>query len=269
MKGKLYLLILLAFLLCGCSANVNITINDNTINERISIVEYPYDGIPLNDIKLQYRKYIPAFKDFIIVDTMPDEEEKGVKYYRASGTEMNGSYNAYYQYDFNFLEYSNATSVNKVFRSPKIEYDKNAKKIIINTDSSELLVFSSYPQLDEVKVNISTNYKVLENNADSISGNVYTWVFRKGNQKGLNLVLEDKEGKSINEKKVEEKEEEDDGDVEDVEKKEEQEKNSEQQEKSTSEKIREEGTKHPGIVIAIAIGFFFLVVFILFNVKKV
>ena len=38
---------------------------------------------------------------------------------------------------------------------------------------------------------------------------------------------------------------------------------------STSEKIREEGTKHPGIVIAIAIGFFFLVVFILFNVKKV
>ena len=37
MKKRLFFLILLAFLLCGCSANVNITINGDTVSERITI----------------------------------------------------------------------------------------------------------------------------------------------------------------------------------------------------------------------------------------
>ena len=118
MKKKIFFLGLLSFLLCGCTANVNITINDSTISERISIQEAPYSELTMNDIAQQYRKYVPVFKDAVIVDTMPDVAEEGVNYYRFSGSEENGVYNAHYLYDFNFGDYINSNSINSSFKSP-------------------------------------------------------------------------------------------------------------------------------------------------------
>ena len=40
-----------------------------------------------------------------------------------------------------------------------------------------------FPDLDSITVNIETKYKVLNNNADSISGNKYTWVINRSNYK--------------------------------------------------------------------------------------
>ncbi len=288
MKRRLFLLVLLSFLLCGCTANVNITIKDNIVSERVSIQEAPYGYASMDDIAQQYRKYIPAFDDTIIVDTMPDVEEKGVKYYRQSGTEINGSFNAYYQYDYNFREFKNSTSIKNTFKSSTVQYDSYEKTILFSTESSGMVLFDSYPQLDEVKINITTDYKVLENNADYNSGNVYTWIFNKNTKKGVYLLLEDKEGKSVkvndqesdNKKGNDSDKKEEKKDADNKEDSKEQSKNNQKKDSNTSkeeksevekrvEKVREEGTKHPYIVAIIAIVLFLFVVFISFRVKKV
>jgi len=277
MKKKIFLLILLTFLLCGCTANVNITINDNTISERISIQEAPYGELTMNDITQQYRKYIPAFKDTIIVDTMPDVKEEGVKYYQSSSSETNGVFNVHYLYDYNFGEYQNSTGISNSFKSPIVQYDSNEKKITIKTADSEMILFSSYPELDEVKINITTNYKVLENNADYNSGNVYTWIYRKGTNKGIYLLLEDLEGKCIskdNKTDKEDKDNKDNSNESNEDKDNHDEKNNRDDvEKSTLEKgydkFKEEGNKHPHILAFVFTCLFLLVVIISFRVKKV
>ena len=279
MKKRLFFLVILTFLLCGCTANVNITINDSTISERISISEAPYGAATINDIAQQYRKYVPAFKDTLIIDTMPDVAEDGVKYYRTSGTATNGIYNAYYQYDYNFREYKNATSISNAFKTSEVQYDPYEKQILVTTESSGMVLFSSYPQLEEVRVNISTNYKVLENNADYVSGNVYTWIFHRDTKKGVYILLEDLDGKSVGGNKEEPKPSE--PEKEDPQK--EEPKNGsnnqgsnnqgEQKEKSTVEKgyekFKEEGSKHPYIVIFIFLGLFLFIIIISFRIKKV
>ena len=285
MKKRLFILVLLTFLLCGCSATVNISINDSTINERISIQEAPYGDASINDIAQQYRKYIPAFKDTIMVDTMPDVATDGVKYYRTSSTEVNGLYNAYYQYDYNFREYKNATSINNAFKSSMVQYDSYEKQILITTEASGMVLFSSYPQLENVRINISTNYKVLESNADYSSGNVYTWEFNRDTKKGVYLLLQDLTGKSVggikkeNEKEPEKKEEQQEEKQEDKEQEEKEEittpkkEENKQEEKGTVqksyEKIKEKGTKHPHVVVIIAIVVFLVIVLFSFRVKKV
>ena len=285
MKKRLFILVLLTFLLCGCSATVNISINDSTINERISIQEAPYGDASINDIAQQYRKYIPAFKDTIMVDTMPDVATDGVKYYRTSSTEVNGLYNAYYQYDYNFREYKNATSINNAFKSSMVQYDSYEKQILITTEASGMVLFSSYPQLENVRINISTNYKVLESNADYSSGNVYTWEFNRDTKKGVYLLLQDLTGKSVGgikketEKEPEKKEEQQEEKQEDKEQEEKEEittpkkEENKQEEKGTVqksyEKIKEEGTKHPHVVVIIAIVVFLVIVLFSFRVKKV
>ena len=280
MKKRLFFLVIITFLLCGCTANVNITINDNTISERIGITEAPYGEASINDIAQQYRKYIPAFKDTMIIDTMPDVAENGVKYYRSSGTAVNNIYNAYYQYDYNFKEYKNATSINNAFKASEVQFDSYEKQILITTESSGMVLFNSYPQLEEVKVNITTNYKVLENNADYVNGNVYTWVFHKDTKKGVYMLLEDIEGKSIGgfpeEPKEEPKEDpkqEDPNNGSNNQNNNNNKTNKDDKEKSSVEKgvekLQEQGSKHPYILIFIFIGLFLFIIIISFRIKKV
>ena len=197
MKKRLLFLILLAFLLCGCSANVNITINGDTVSERITIKEATYDIFTINDIAQQYRKYIPAFYNVPLIDTMPDQKEEGVKYYGTSGSASGDVYTAYYQFDYNFKEYKNATSIRNAFKASEVQFDPYEKQILFTTESSGMTLFKSYPQLDEVRVNITTNYLVMETNADYQNGNVYTWIFKKDTQKGIYMLLSDVDGKSI------------------------------------------------------------------------
>ncbi len=283
MKRRLFFLLVLTFLLCGCTANVNITINDNTVNERISINEAPYDVFSMSDIKQQYRKYIPAFYNVPIIDTMPDEKEENVEYYKMSGTEYSSSYNAYYQYNFKFKEYKNARSIRNAFRSSEVQYDTYEKQILFTTENSGMTVFKNIPQLTEVKVNISTNYPVLETNADYKNGNVYTWVFNKNTKKGIYLLLEDKNGKSIAESKTPTNNDDSKKDDEEVKSDDEEQKepanlvdptkkkddSSKSEMEKKYEEIKEKGEKHPGVVIIIAIALFFVVVLLSLKIKKV
>jgi len=284
MKKRLFFLIVLAFLLCGCSANVNITIKDNTVTERISINEAPYDVFSMSDIKQQYRKYIPAFYNVPIIDTMPDEQEENVEYYKMTGTELSSSFNAFYQYNFKFKDYKNARSIRNAFRSSEVQFDTYEKQVLFTTESSGMILFKNIPQLTEVKVNITTDYPVLETNADYSNGNTYTWIFNKNTKKGIYLLLSDQTGKSIAESNAPANNDNssDKKDDEEVKSDDEEKKggsntlapdNKKEEQKSEAEKtyeeIQEKGSKHPGIVIAIAIGLFLFVVFFSLKVKKV
>ena len=77
----------MTLLLSGCSAEVNLEIVDDKINESTVITAYENAIYSKEILRTSFRNYIPAFARDVIVDTMPDEEFPDVKYYEKSETD--------------------------------------------------------------------------------------------------------------------------------------------------------------------------------------
>ena len=189
MKSKCLILVFLIFMMCGCTAEVNLDISDNKIKESVDITFYQNALYPKDIIKTSFRNYIPVYAKNLIVDTMPDEEFPDVKYYEKSETDLGNGYLFNYRYTFNIAEYEEARTVKDGFRSYNISYDRSNNKLTLSTDNEGIIYFNDYPSLDEVIINIKTDYLVEDNNADRKEGNTYTWVFTKDSNKSINMVI--------------------------------------------------------------------------------
>jgi len=258
MKKKIILLILIVLMLCGCKAEVNVEINDtNTISESVDITAYQNNNYTKEQIKNSFRNYLPAYAEDVIVDTNPDEQVSGVSYYKKTETDLDTGYKINYSYNFNFSNYAKARTVKEGFKSSTIQVNSPDKTILISTDSNGLLYFSQYPDLEEVKVNIKTKYKVKENNADSVNNNVYTWVFNNStNNKGIYLLLDTTS--TIDSDEDETKKTNTTTDL-----------TTEKSSNETMDIIKDFMNKHPFISVFIGIGVFFIVLFIASKFKKI
>lgn len=189
MKFKYFGLILIIFMMCGCTAEVNLEISDSKIKESVDITFYQ-DAIYTKDIiKASFRNYIPIYARDVIVDAEEDRPFPNTKYYEKTETDLGNGYRFNYSYDFNINEYEEARTIKDGFRSYNVSVDQDNGNISISTDNNGLLYFDDYPLLEEVKINIRTNYLVEENNADSVNGNTYTWIFDKDTKKSINMLI--------------------------------------------------------------------------------
>ena len=189
MKFKYFSLILIIFMMCGCTAEVNLEISDSKIKESVDITFYQ-DAIYTKDIiKASFRNYIPIYARDVIVDAEEDRPFPNTKYYEKTETDLGNGYRFNYSYDFNINKYEEARTIKDGFRSYNVSVDQDNGNISISTDNNGLLYFDDYPLLEEVKINIRTNYLVEENNADSANGNTYTWIFDKDTKKSINMLI--------------------------------------------------------------------------------
>ena len=189
MKIKYFGLILIIFMMCGCTAEVNLEISDSRVKESVDITFYQ-DTIYTKDIiRASFRNYIPIYARDVIVDAEEDKPFPNTKYYEKMETDLGNGYRFNYSYDFNINEYEEARTIKDGFRSYNVSVDQDNDTISISTDNNGLLYFDDYPLLEEVRINIKTNYLVEENNADSVNGNTYTWVFDKDTKKSINMLI--------------------------------------------------------------------------------
>lgn len=182
MKNKsLILVIMIMLFTCGCSADVTLNIDENTVKEEVNITAVADGNNTKEKLKVAFRKYMPAFNDVIIADTEPDEPLRRVKYYTQDVKELDNGYLFRYSYDFLIKDYNSARSVKSAFESGFIEKNKEEQTLTLYTDKNGLIYLKDYNNLDSVTIKVKTDLKVLENNADDIKGNVYYWYFSKAN----------------------------------------------------------------------------------------
>ncbi len=105
MKIKYLILVLLIFIMCGCTAEVNFDISDNKIKESVDIIFYQNALYPKKVIKTSFRNYIPIYAKDLIVDTIPDEPLNNINYYKKRETDLGNGYKFNYSYNFNINEY--------------------------------------------------------------------------------------------------------------------------------------------------------------------
>ncbi len=188
MKKKILTLILLIFMISGCSVEVNIDISDNKIKESNDITIYQNAIYTKEILRTSFRDYIPIYASNLIVDTVPDQPFSDVLYYNKNTTDLGNGYRFNYSYDFDIDKYGDARTIKDGFRDYSYSYRNDI--ISLSTDSEGLIYFNDYPLLEEVTVNIETDYLVEENNADSVNGNTYTWVFNKDSKKSIDIVID-------------------------------------------------------------------------------
>lgn len=204
MGKKIIVLLMFVFLLCGCTAKVDINIDRRNIDETITITDYANESFTKEQVLAKYRKYMPVDKSTVIVDTEPDERKSRVDYYKRSVTDLGNGYNILYNYNFDYEEYFNARSLNTAFKSSFINYNREENTITISTDNEGTRLFEQYKELDNLQINISSSYPIIESNADSLSGTVSTWNLSRDSNKKIYIKYNTK----LRQEQKEEKEEE-------------------------------------------------------------
>ena len=140
----------------GCSVKYDLQVRDDSINENISFSDY----------KINYNNdlFISPFESY------------SQKYsYSGFSTSRNGYYltkqfsdmNLYVENSAIFDLFGNYDFVSVSGKNVKVEFNFNElKKDIIN----------NLGKIDSLEVDIYVPYFVSKNNADSVSGNTYTWI---------------------------------------------------------------------------------------------
>ena len=188
MKKKILTLILIIFMVSGCSVEVNLDISYNKIKESNDITVLENAIYTKEILRTSFRDYIPIYASDLIVDTVPDQPFSDVLYYNKNTTDLGNGYRFNYSYDFDIDKYGSARTIKEGFRDYSYSYRNDI--ISLSTDNEGLIYFDEYPLLEEVTVNIKTDYLVEENNADSVDGNTYTWVFNKDSKKSIDIVID-------------------------------------------------------------------------------
>lgn len=193
---KVVLAIISVFILTGCTAEYNLNIDDNmnefdeSLSVKTSSASSDYD-------------YVKNFNEFKPIDykitgySEVNEKMDGVTYYNFDNDYDDDQASFKYYYNMNKSEFLSSAIIHNCFS--EINYIKNDDGITLKTNG-KFTCFDKYPPLDKVIVNITTNKKVIKNNADSISGNIYTWNIYKGNETNtIMLTFENTENNNINE----------------------------------------------------------------------
>jgi len=161
---KVMILLVSLFMLCGCTVVYDLDV-ENGYTETIKVTAD-------NDEEALLIQQHPQNDAALYNQTVDPEDE---------GREDNLNYYTYKMESnsiiasFKFKDnYAKSNAANQCF--PSLVYLKNENITRINT-TSDFECFNYYPNLKSVLINIKVPYEVVSHNADSVSGNTYSWVY--------------------------------------------------------------------------------------------
>lgn len=183
--GKKIILLILLFLVTGCTANYNIEIYNNTIKEDMKY----FDSISSNwDSEIQfgltYRELVTESVNYpypILNNTVVDENDsvklEGIEYYQNTLISDSNQLGQRLSYDkFTFRNFQDSSIVKQCYQYFNII--EEGENIILSTSSNNMC-FELYPNLDTITVNLKTNHKVVSSNASNHKGYHHTWNLRR------------------------------------------------------------------------------------------
>ena len=164
MKKTLLIIALLFF--TGCTAEYNLHFSEDTIKEKITI-------IPETTQEQENTKTLDSREFFAIID-----KDRSLPY-ETNQLDINNhkAYQYSYEYKFSEFKYSDFTRCYDAYTI----LDENGI-ISFNTSKEFKCMVYDYKKIDNVVINISTDYKVVSNNADEVNGNIYTWKINNNNK---------------------------------------------------------------------------------------
>lgn len=182
---KKILILLSVFLLTGCSVEYNLNFNDEKLEENISII---LSGDSYNDVAIEQLK---KEKVFAIYDGIGKEE------YDITFKDNNDIFTSNYKHTYSLEDYNRGTIINQCYDA--IGFAKNEDEYMLTTSNEFRCLYYNYMDVDSVKISITTNHKVVSNNADMVEKNTYIWEINESNAKNkpIRIVFSEETKKSL------------------------------------------------------------------------
>jgi len=160
---KKILIIISLFLMTGCTAKYKLDIQGKVINETL---ELGVSKENIDDIKYFKNIYTNDLKNLYIYNF--DESTSILSY----------------KYKYSFENYINSSALSSCFTTYNVI--NNSEYFLISTGGTFKCLPYQYSDsesydYDEAEISITTNHKVITNNADKKEGNTYYWYINKDN----------------------------------------------------------------------------------------
>lgn len=180
---KMIILAIILLIATGCSCEYNLKIENNTYSEEVILTANTVSES--NNFNNTWS--IPVDKNLYNIGL--DTESNGVEYGTLYDSKLSGS-RLTFSHSFNSNDFTKSTAVSKCYNTLSIS--RSNGNTIIST-GKEAKCFDDNPDLNSVIINITVDNTVVKNNADSKSGNTYTWKINKNNasNKPINLIIKD------------------------------------------------------------------------------
>lgn len=175
MKKIIFLLTICSFL-TGCTVNYNLEITDNNFTEKIT-------GNVLNS-EIEINKNatsISPYLDLLSKDQVAFNNNSNIFYNKKKNKNENKT-DFEYTYTFNENNFINSNLLNNCFEYYTFENKDNQYYI-------SLAGKFHCAYTDEIKVNVTTDYKVTAHNAKEKKDNTYTWTIEKENIDNVSLFI--------------------------------------------------------------------------------
>ncbi len=176
-------MIFMCIFFTGCTVQYNLSISNNIINEKISIIE----DENLVDEELYEDAFNNAYSQY---------NKDGIKKYNTFKEKKNGKlyYNLSQKYSIH--DFSDIRFFDECFDAYNLVYDDELPDTyILQTSQGFKCMTYEYNSIDAYQINIKVNYEVLENNADEVKDNTYIWYINNGNADSKVITIKFKEKK--------------------------------------------------------------------------
>lgn len=157
---KLILCLIVVITLTGCSFVYNLEISDQIIEDNQILLDvFEVDGEVEETIENLFIKY--------------GGTTDGLELYKKDFiTRDNGLTGMNFIKEYSYDDYNYSPSIDACFENYRVVTDDNVMTI---ATSVGFQCFDKYSELEDVTINVTSKYKVVNNNADKISKGTYTW----------------------------------------------------------------------------------------------
>ena len=175
--------LLLTIVLTGCNAKYSLTIENEKITEELSIIENNSNNLDIKDETgksfYDYAKLYGEEQDINIDYNgyhSQNECTNNCVYYDKKYINEDGKVGFKLSHEFDFSEMTFSTIANELIPAFSVQYSGKVLKI---SGKSPKNYFNDYEVLNDIELNINTNYKVLSTKKKKKDDGKYIWEISK------------------------------------------------------------------------------------------
>lgn len=178
---KYLIMVLILLMICGCSNEYNLTIENDKIIEDIDVV-IPKSMIYANVENERNPETYVESDDQITPFLKNDQYALENKKYNKDVTEDNDNYYVNLNYVYQSDEFVNGRALTHCFEN--ITYENERDYYLINLSGRFYCLYG-----ENTAINIKTPNVVKDNNADKVINNTYTWVIDNDNVNDVSISI--------------------------------------------------------------------------------
>ncbi len=161
MNNKIFVLAIVMLFITGCTVTYDLNIEDSKVYEKVNLnVDSTFNSRISELSKMKQYNHLSG---------------NNTTYYNFSSAESDSGVKLSYDYQYNFENFEESRALSECFSAFNVLNDYEEETLRITTSNKFNCLNYNDEFVDSVTINIKTNHKVINHNADKVENDTYTW----------------------------------------------------------------------------------------------